>query len=216
MFAGFEANPGRLYVVATLLPLGAFALLLVGGGVRAMCRPFRMTYRVVTADGQTLMGLKIKEDAKEVLLREANGRDTRIDKENIESIAPKGGFAGSLYWICGGDKPLKTGAYLATACMVVTAILAVTGLVWFLSESGHGGASPHWAERTDWVRIGPPRLRHAGRVGEAADHRPGTASARTRDGAGNRLQDRLADGGHLRDGRGHLHAYLYLLARLHA
>ena len=30
----FEAVPGRLYVVATLLPLAAFALLLVAGGVR--------------------------------------------------------------------------------------------------------------------------------------------------------------------------------------
>ena len=37
----FHAVPGRLYVVATLLPLAAFALLLVAGGLRALCRSFR-------------------------------------------------------------------------------------------------------------------------------------------------------------------------------
>jgi NADH-quinone oxidoreductase subunit L len=110
MIPGFEANPGRLYVVATLLPLGAFFSLLVAGGVRSACRPFRK----------------------------------------------QGGFAGSLYWISGGDKPLKTGAYLATACMALAAILAVSGLVAFLSDSTEAIKTPHrWAERTDWVRLGP-------------------------------------------------------------
>jgi NADH-quinone oxidoreductase subunit L len=109
MFPGFEANPGRLYVVATLLPLGAFVLLLIGGGVRSFCRPFRRA----------------------------------------------GGFAGSLYWICGGDKPLKTGAYLATACMAAAACLGVSGLVLLLNSTPEGShEAPHWAERTDWVRIG--------------------------------------------------------------
>jgi NADH-quinone oxidoreductase subunit L len=36
-----HANPGRLYVVAALLPLAAFALLLIAGGIRALCRPHR-------------------------------------------------------------------------------------------------------------------------------------------------------------------------------
>jgi NADH-quinone oxidoreductase subunit L len=62
-----------------------------------------------------------------------------------------GGFAGTLYWVCGGDKPLKTGAYLATAGMAAAAALAVLGLVWFLDDPTPG----RWAERTDWVRIGP-------------------------------------------------------------
>lgn len=111
MIPGFEANPGRIYVVATLLPLGAFVLLLVAGGVRTACRPFRK----------------------------------------------QGGFAGSVYWAFGGDKPLKTGAYLATACMALAAVLAVVGLVVFLNHSSEGNATPlHWAERTDWVRLGPP------------------------------------------------------------
>jgi NADH-quinone oxidoreductase subunit L len=41
VFDWIHANPGRLYVVGTLLPLAAFALLLAAGGVRALCRPFR-------------------------------------------------------------------------------------------------------------------------------------------------------------------------------
>ena len=36
-----EDTPGRLYVIGTLLPLAAFAMLLVTGGLRALCRPFR-------------------------------------------------------------------------------------------------------------------------------------------------------------------------------
>src|SRR5580704_9574128 len=111
MIPGFEANPGRLYVAATLLPLGAFVLLLIGGAVRSVCRPFRKQH----------------------------------------------GFAGSLFWICGGDKPLKTGAYLATACMALAACLAVTGLVLFLTDTTEGTSlAARWAERTDWVRLGPP------------------------------------------------------------
>src|SRR5262245_11814464 len=109
MLNWFESAPGRLYVVATLLPLAAFALLLVGGGVRAACRPFRR----------------------------------------------QGGFADSLYWVCGGDKPLKTGAYLATVFMALAAALGVTGLVWFLNDPSEGPLhAARWAERTDWVRIG--------------------------------------------------------------
>jgi len=100
--------PGRLYVVATLLPLAAFVVLLLGGAVRTVCRPYRKS----------------------------------------------GGFGGSLYWVFGGDTPLKTGAYLATACMVAAASLAVVGLVTFLNDAEHTHG-PHWAERTDWVRLGP-------------------------------------------------------------
>ncbi|HEV3436447.1 MAG TPA: PVC-type heme-binding CxxCH protein [Gemmata sp.] len=46
------------------------------------------TYRLATADGQIISGLKIKEDAKEVVIREANGRDTRVAKEDIDSLSP--------------------------------------------------------------------------------------------------------------------------------
>jgi NADH-quinone oxidoreductase subunit L len=106
----FDAAPGRIYVVATLLPLAAFAVLLVGGAVRAACRPYR--------------------------------------RQN--------GLAGNVYWVCGGDQPLKTGAYLATGCMAAAAVLAIIGLVWFLQDPSEGSIrDSRWAERTDWVRIGP-------------------------------------------------------------
>ncbi|MBA4187362.1 MAG: NADH-quinone oxidoreductase subunit L [Planctomycetaceae bacterium] len=102
--------PGRIYVVATLLPLAAFLVLLIAGATRAFFRPFRK----------------------------------------------QGGFAGGMYWVCGGDKPLKTGAYLATGCMAVAAGLGVLGLVWVLTDPSEGSIrASKWAERIDWVRIGP-------------------------------------------------------------
>ena len=45
-------------------------------------------YRVVTVDGQALFGLKISETGKEVVIRDANGRDVRVAKDEIESIGP--------------------------------------------------------------------------------------------------------------------------------
>ena len=41
MFDWLQTNPGRLYVVGTLLPLAAFVLLLLAGSIRSLCRPFR-------------------------------------------------------------------------------------------------------------------------------------------------------------------------------
>jgi len=46
------------------------------------------TYRLTTVDDQVHTGLKIKEDAKEVLLRDANGRDVRVGKDDVGSLAP--------------------------------------------------------------------------------------------------------------------------------
>ena len=45
-------------------------------------------YRVATIEGQVLVGLKISETPKEVVLRDANGRDLRLAKDDIETIAP--------------------------------------------------------------------------------------------------------------------------------
>jgi putative membrane-bound dehydrogenase-like protein len=45
-------------------------------------------YRVAKLDGQVLVGLKISETPKEVVLRDANGRDVRLAKEDIETITP--------------------------------------------------------------------------------------------------------------------------------
>jgi putative membrane-bound dehydrogenase-like protein len=44
------------------------------------------TYRLTTLDEQVHTGLKTKEDAKEVLLRDANGRDIRVAKDDLGSL----------------------------------------------------------------------------------------------------------------------------------
>src|SRR5262245_44636093 len=109
MLQSFAAVPGRLYVVATLLPLAACVVLLVAGGVRNLCRPYRHNR----------------------------------------------GTAASIYWLLGGDKPLKTGGIFATLLMAVAAALAGTGLVLFLPDTSTGDQrAARWAERADWVRIG--------------------------------------------------------------
>lgn len=46
------------------------------------------TYRLTTSDSKVYTGLKVKEDAKEVVIRDANGRDIRVDKDEVESLAP--------------------------------------------------------------------------------------------------------------------------------
>src|SRR4051794_15868419 len=43
MFSAFQERPGLLFVAATLLPLAAFALLLIAGGIRNFLRPFKKT-----------------------------------------------------------------------------------------------------------------------------------------------------------------------------
>ena len=45
MISWFLEVPGRIYVVATLLPLAAFALLILGGAIRTLVRPYRDTHR---------------------------------------------------------------------------------------------------------------------------------------------------------------------------
>ena len=41
MIAPFDAHPGRLFVIAAVLPLASAALLAIAGTVRNLCRPFR-------------------------------------------------------------------------------------------------------------------------------------------------------------------------------
>ncbi|HUR55462.1 MAG TPA: proton-conducting transporter membrane subunit, partial [Gemmataceae bacterium] len=111
MFQSLTDTPGRLYVVATLLPLAAFVVLLVAGGLRALCR------------GAT------------------------------------SGIGAKVFKLLGGDQPLKSGAYFATAVMAASAVISVYGLVLFLGDANNTSLSPEqrsarWAERTDWVRIG--------------------------------------------------------------
>jgi putative heme-binding domain-containing protein len=46
------------------------------------------TYKLTTTGEQVIQGLKIKEDAREVVIRDANGRDTRVAREDIASLMP--------------------------------------------------------------------------------------------------------------------------------
>ena len=113
MISWLLATPGRLYVVATLLPLAAFGLLLVGGCLRNVCRPYR-------ADN---------------------------------------GLARFVFFFLGGHRPLRAGAYFATAVMAVSAVLGIYGLVRFLDDAATLSPDPlemerRWAERTPWAQVG--------------------------------------------------------------
>jgi putative membrane-bound dehydrogenase-like protein len=46
------------------------------------------TYRLTTTDTRVYTGLKVKEDAKEVVIRDATGRDYRVAKDDVEALAP--------------------------------------------------------------------------------------------------------------------------------
>src|SRR5262245_27814414 len=139
-------RPGRLFAVAGLLPLAAFALLAVAGLLRAAARPYRA-----------------------------------------------GGVGSFVYWLLGGDRPLKSGAHFATGAMAVSAVLSVAALAWLLSDAGEDERRPalmetRWAERFEWVRVvlpstakpdpdaetpPPPRPATALEIGYRFDHLSG-------------------------------------------
>ena len=109
----FPDNPGRLFAVATLLPLLPVVGILIASTVRNLVRP----------------------------------------------VGRSGGKASSVYWLLGGDQPLKTGGYAALAAMVVAAVLAITGLTKYLEEAEAYRGEParmdaRWGERVDWIRVG--------------------------------------------------------------
>src|SRR5437762_11761120 len=105
------ATPGRLYVVATLLPLAAFAILLVAGCLRGVCRPYRETNPL----------------------------------------------ARFVYFFLGGHRPLRSGAYLATAAIAASAVLAIFGLIRFLEDANSVSTldmEQRWAGRVPWAELG--------------------------------------------------------------
>ncbi|HVK17490.1 MAG TPA: PVC-type heme-binding CxxCH protein [Fimbriiglobus sp.] len=46
------------------------------------------SYKAVTLDGQVFEGLRVTDTAKEVVIREASGRDVRIAKEDLDELNP--------------------------------------------------------------------------------------------------------------------------------
>jgi NADH-quinone oxidoreductase subunit L len=113
MISWFLETPGRIYVLATLLPLATFVLLIVGGAIRALVRPYRNTHQ----------------------------------------------SAQFIFFLFGGDRPLKVGANLATVTIGLAAILSFIGLRQYLADfemHEHTGEtiSRKWAERATWAEVG--------------------------------------------------------------
>ena len=46
------------------------------------------THRLVTTDGQVLNGLRVSDTGKDVVLRDAHGRDLRVAKEDVDTFVP--------------------------------------------------------------------------------------------------------------------------------
>ena len=53
--------------------------------------------------------------------------------KNVARAHKETGWGQSLYWLLGGDHPVKAGAYLATAAIACSCLLSVVGLVKFLN-----------------------------------------------------------------------------------
>jgi putative heme-binding domain-containing protein len=45
-------------------------------------------YRLTTTDSKVFSGLKVKEDESEVVIRDADGRDHRVSKDEVDSLTP--------------------------------------------------------------------------------------------------------------------------------
>ncbi len=68
-----------------------------------------------------------------------------------------GGWKASVYWLLGGDQPLKFGGYLGVAAILGSAALAGWGTVHYFADANVLSApqlEAKWVERTEWVRIG--------------------------------------------------------------
>ena len=91
-----------------------------------------------------------------LLLIAATIRNMARSRRNTDS------FASRICWLFGGDQPLKTGGYLSLACLLGSFALSVWGLVHFFEESHSElgkplGLTNRWAERGDWLQIGPSK-----------------------------------------------------------
>jgi NADH-quinone oxidoreductase subunit L len=94
--------------------------------------------------------------------------------KNIARTYRETGWGQSLYWLLGGEKPGKGGAYLATGAIALSCVLSVIGLVRFLGEhpvqshhdghaamhadAGHGSVNSHssrqaWESHVTWAQV---------------------------------------------------------------
>jgi hypothetical protein len=70
--------------------------------------------------------------------------------KNLARTYKESGWGSSLYWFLGGDRPGKTGAYVATGSIALACVLSFVGLARFLSEfpvsAHHDEAAAHSVE----------------------------------------------------------------------
>ena len=80
-------------------------------------------------------------------------RNMARSRSQTDSIASR------IYWLLGGDQPLKTGGYLSLLFLLGSFALSVWGMVQFFGETETLRDQPkelatRWAERGDWLHIG--------------------------------------------------------------
>ncbi len=85
-----------------------------------------------------------------LLLIAATIRNMARSRSQTDSIASR------IYWLLGGDQPLKTGGYLSLFFLLGSFALSVWGMVQFFEESKLPPieSAERWAERGDWLSIG--------------------------------------------------------------
>jgi NADH-quinone oxidoreductase subunit L len=151
-------HPGLLYVAATLLPLAAFLLLLLAGGLRAALR--------------SALGPSGPD------LSQFSETDSWLDF-SLRSVREKSGFGAWLYRLLGGDRPTPVGAYVATAAIAGAFVLSLIGFILHAQDTAHhdqpaaahnhahdhgAGEAGHkngekppthdrWADQVDWALL---------------------------------------------------------------
>src|SRR5262249_17312474 len=63
----------------------------------------------------------------------------------------RSGVGATLYWLFGGDRPVRLGAWVATGAIALSFLCSATGLVWFLKDHppGHEHQEAHAAAGHD-------------------------------------------------------------------
>ncbi len=88
-----------------------------------------------------------------LLLFAATIRNMARSRSGTDSVASR------VYWLFGGDQPLKTGGTISILFLIGSFGLSVWGLLQFHEDVHTYHDSPHeltmrWSERGDWLRIG--------------------------------------------------------------
>src|SRR5438552_2821406 len=84
----------------------------------------------------------------------------------------QGGIGASLYETMGGDRPQRTGAYVATAAIGLAFLLSLVGFIYFVKDHGFGGhkESAHAAEHIPAGQEAKPAEHEAAAATPWANH----------------------------------------------